>query len=139
MPTSNEELREYNIIDLQGSSDAGKVPFSLCSSHFEIWPDGQEMRYCGAVKRNIPIRLRRKGVSGMDTRMNIRRTGAKRVVGPLELLARGVVLTLGSDALEVIRVVLEAATTHAGYWKHVEEDVTGLPVPGLVLVGEPGW
>ena len=38
-----------------------------------------------------------------------RRTGAEGVVGPLELLARGVVLPLGSDALEVVGVVLEAA------------------------------
>ena len=37
------------------------------------------------------------------------RTGTKRVVRPLELLARGVVLTLGSNALEVVGVVLEAA------------------------------
>lgn len=37
------------------------------------------------------------------------RTGAKRVVCSLELLARRVVVPLGSYALEVIRVVLEAA------------------------------
>ena len=35
-------------------------------------------------------------------------TGAKGVVRPLELLAGGVVLALGGDALEVVRVVLEA-------------------------------
>ena len=38
-----------------------------------------------------------------------RRTGAERVVCTLELLARGVVFTLGGNALEVIGVVLEAA------------------------------
>ena len=38
-----------------------------------------------------------------------RLTGAKGVVRPLELLAGGVVLALGGDALEVVRVVLEAA------------------------------
>lgn len=37
-----------------------------------------------------------------------RLTGAKGVVRPLELLAGGVVLALGGDALEVVRVVLEA-------------------------------
>ena len=36
-------------------------------------------------------------------------TGAERVVGPLELFTRSKVLALGRDALEVIRVVLEAA------------------------------
>jgi hypothetical protein len=35
-------------------------------------------------------------------------TGAERVVGPLELLTRSKVLALGSDAFEIIRVVLEA-------------------------------
>ena len=35
-------------------------------------------------------------------------TRAERVVGTLELLARREILTLRSDALEVIRVVLEA-------------------------------
>ena len=40
------------------------------------------------------------------------RTGAQRVVCTLELLARCIVLALGSDALEVVRVVLEAV---AGY------------------------
>ncbi len=38
-----------------------------------------------------------------------RRTRTEGVVGPLKLLARSVVLALGGDALEVIRVVLEAA------------------------------
>ena len=35
-------------------------------------------------------------------------TGAERVVGSLELFTRSKVLALGRDALEVIRVVLEA-------------------------------
>ena len=46
-------------------------------------------------------------------------TRAERVVGTLELLAWRKILTLRSDALEVIRVVLEA-------------------VPGLISVGESG-
>lgn len=37
------------------------------------------------------------------------RTGAERVVGTLELLARRKVLALGGDALEVVGVILEAA------------------------------
>ena len=36
-------------------------------------------------------------------------TGAERVVGALELLAGGKVITLGSDAFEVVGIVLEAA------------------------------
>ena len=28
----------------QGSSEAGKVPFSLCSSHLEIWVEAYETR-----------------------------------------------------------------------------------------------
>ena len=35
-------------------------------------------------------------------------TGTERVVGPPELFTRNKVLALGRDALEVIRVVLEA-------------------------------
>jgi len=35
-------------------------------------------------------------------------TGAERVVGPPELFTRSKVLALGRDALEVVRVVLEA-------------------------------
>lgn len=47
------------------------------------------------------VRVRRGGGGGV-------RTGAEGVVGALELLARRVVLALGGDALEVVRVVLEA-------------------------------
>ena len=41
------------------------------------------------------------------------RTRAEGVVRPLELLAGGVVLTLGSNALEVVGVVLEATRASA--------------------------
>lgn len=49
-------------------------------------------------------------LSGDWTRQGERtRTGTERVVRPLELLAGGVVLAPGGDALEVVGVVLEAA------------------------------
>lgn len=37
-----------------------------------------------------------------------RRTGAQSAVGALELIARGIVVTLGGDAFEVVDVALEA-------------------------------
>lgn len=43
-----------------------------------------------------------------EQRGDARRTGAQGVICTLELLARGEVLALGSNALEVIGVVLEA-------------------------------
>lgn len=63
-------------------------------------------------------------------------TGAERVVGPLELFTRGKVLALGSDALEVVRVVLEAVRGVRCVLGH-----RGLCVPmlGLVRLGEPGY
>ena len=59
-------------------------------------------------------------VSNCGTSKNSRLTRAERVVSTLELLAGGEVLALGSDALEVVGVVLEA-------------------VSRLVRVREPGW
>lgn len=41
-------------------------------------------------------------------KMQRKLTGAERVVSTLELLARGKILALGGDALEVVGVVLEA-------------------------------
>ena len=48
-------------------------------------------------------------MSNCGTSKNSRLTRAERVVSTLELLAGGEVLALGSDALEVVGVVLEAA------------------------------
>lgn len=48
-------------------------------------------------------------MNGQQSRISIH-TWAERIVGPLELLARSEVVTLGGDALEVVRVVLEAET-----------------------------
>ena len=52
------------------------------------------------------------------------RTGAERVVRPLELLAGGVVLTPGSDALEVVGVVLEAARGQEDHRRNVTNGVS---------------
>jgi len=65
-------------------------------------------------------------------------TGAERMVRPLELFTRSKVLALGSDALEVIRVVLEAVH---GIKCGCTLCRRGLCVPmlGLVCLGEPGY
>lgn len=46
-------------------------------------------------------------------------TGAERVVCTLELLARGVVFSLGSDALEVVGVVLMTENANISYWDRI--------------------
>ena len=58
------------------------------------------------------------------------------MVGPLELFARGKVFALGGDALEVIRVVLEAMRD-----VRCAPGCRGLCVPmlGLVRLREPGY
>ena len=68
-------------------------------------------------------------------------TRAERVVGTLELLARREILTLRGDALEVVRVILEAI--HPGRLTvNPEESMKGYdkgaPMSCLVGVGEPG-
>ena len=63
-------------------------------------------------------------------------TGAERMVGPLELFARSKVLALSSDALKVIRVVLEAGRGVRYVLVHRRLSV---PMLGLVRLGEPGY
>ena len=58
------------------------------------------------------------------------------MIGPLELFTRGKVLALGSDALEVIRVVLEAVR---GVRRTLGHHVSCIPVLGLVRLREPGY
>lgn len=43
-------------------------------------------------------------------------TGADRVVCALELLARGIIFSLGSDALEVVGIVLETENASINYY-----------------------
>ena len=67
-------------------------------------------------------------------------TGAERVVSTLEELARRVVVTLSSDALEVVGVVLETSrdvlsrSLPRSTFSYGER---GSPVTRLVLVREP--
>jgi len=58
------------------------------------------------------------------------------VVGPLELFTWGKVLALGSNALEVIRVVLEAVR---GVRCTLGQRELRIPMLGLVRLREPGY
>lgn len=58
------------------------------------------------------------------------------MVGPLELFTRSKVLPLGRDALEVVRVVLEAIRGIRCALYHRESHI---PMLGLVRLGEPGY
>lgn len=58
------------------------------------------------------------------------------MVGSLELFTRSKVLTLGSDALEIIRVVLEAMRDMR--WA-LGNRGQRIPMFGLVRLGEPGY
>lgn len=65
-----------------------------------------------------------------------RLTGAERMVGPPELFAWSKVIALGRDALEVIRVVLEAVR---GVMRALYHCGLCVPMLGLVRLGEPGY
>ena len=62
-------------------------------------------------------------------------TGAERVVSPPELLTRSEVLAFRGDALEIIRVVLEAVSViRCALGQHRRR----APMFRLVRLGEPG-
>jgi hypothetical protein len=94
----------------QGSNDAGKVPFSRCSSNLEIWTNVNE-RHRDPNNEGLPIHLGKSMVVNEIVQYDkrARRTGAQRVICLPKLFARGIILALGRNALEVVSIVLEAA------------------------------
>jgi len=70
-------------------------------------------------RRSVPIHLSKnheRQNSMIIKRAERRRTGTESIVGPLELVARRVVLSLGSNALEVVAVILEARLKSISSW-----------------------
>ena len=62
--------------------------------------------------QNIPIRLTTEFIKCIHYSIQRKRTGTKRIVCPLELLTRDIVVALGTNALEVIRVILVTKDRH---------------------------